>query len=152
MNDIETIIFVTKIQYTYIQAMHYMRHIRLELATTLLNEAMGDIEIILHKIDPTTELYNLIIDLRNKMHHDLSSIEDANTPNTFLYSIDEPPAANYSFIELVTMTFPCLSPYFNDTKEVQYKHKINKLQNVNNLLHHENETLKQTMIKKCKQD
>ena len=152
MSEIDTIIFVTKIQYTYIQAMHYMRHVRLELAAKFINEAMGDIEIVLPKIDPTTELYNMIIDLRYKMNNDLSSIEDSSNPNVFMYSIDEPPAPNYSIIELATMAFPCLSPYFNDTKEVQYKHKINKLQNANNLLHHENETLKQTLIQKCKQD
>lgn len=146
MNELD-IIFITKIQYTYIHAIHYMRDIRLELAGQFISEALSDIELTLPKVDPNSELYNMLIDLRYKMTNDLTSIEDASS----MEFIDGPPAANYTLMELVNMVFPCISPLFN-TRDLEYKHKINKLQNVNNLLHHENETLKQTLIQKCKQD
>lgn len=137
--ELETIILITKMQYLYICACHDINWPnKLEHGLKNAYEALDDYNIIIHKIDPDSEMYLMLIDLKHKMDTTLSTIENtlANEEDILYY---EP---TWNFYTLIHEYFPCLYSCTKNIKEVYYTELVKKLRNKNHELVEDNERLR----------
>lgn len=136
--ELDTIILITKIQYLYIHACHDMNYPhKLEHAKKIIEEALNDFSIVMPKIDPASEMFPLLVDLKYKMDYTLNTIN-----NTIESTEEHVYYESYDFFTLLHDYFPCLYNCTKNIKEVYYKELIKKLRKKTHELVEENEILK----------
>lgn len=133
---IDTILII-KIQHLYIRACHDYNHNKLEQAHKNILEALDDYHVVIKKIDPTTEMYPLLMDLKYNMDNTFNIIE--HTIELGEISYYEPP---WDFFSILHAYFPCFYGCTKHIKEVYYQELVRKLRNKNNELMEKNQQLK----------
>lgn len=135
--ELDTIILITKIQFLYINACHYLGYPdRMDKAKKCIDEALEDYKKIITRIDPQCEMYPMLIDLKYKMDNTLESINNTNDMETYYYE------SNYDFFTMLHDYFPCLYNCTKNIKEIYHRELIKKLKKRNNELLEENNQLK----------
>lgn len=86
-NDFECLIDIIKLQFIYIEALQLIKNEELFVSIDKLETALDQINKILPHVDPTTELKNVMTQLKQYIEHDLTFVtEFTSTSNPMITS------------------------------------------------------------------
>jgi hypothetical protein len=151
--DIESLIDIIKLQFTYIEALQMIKYEELFSSIEKLEKASEQINRILPDVDQTTELKNLLIKLKDYIDTDLKYVtEFTSTSTPMLSSLDLEYSEEVTTSTIFSYILSLMCCHQKSSKEALISAKNQEIEDLKTkivLLHSSNKALRHN---KTKQD